>query len=76
VVRRVHAGGRTVMLQPYMNGIDDEGETALVYLGGVFSHAMRKAAVLTGPDVGVDRRFLPQGAAYICAPIGRRSRSS
>ena len=66
-VRRLHAGGRTVMLQPYMRGIDDEGETALVYLGGVFSHAIRKAAVLTGPDVGVDRRFLPQGGLSLHA---------
>jgi hypothetical protein len=66
-VRRVHAGGGTVMLQPYMRGIDYEGETSLVYLGGVFSHAMRKAAVLTGPDVGVDRRFLPQGGLHLRA---------
>ena len=35
--------------------------TALIYLNGVFSHAMRKAAVLTGPDIGVDRRFQPAG---------------
>ncbi len=66
-VRRLHAGGGTVMVQPYMHGIDDEGETSLVYLGGVFSHAMRKAAVLTGPDVGVDRRFLPQGGLHLRA---------
>jgi hypothetical protein len=55
------------MVQPYMHGIDDDGETSLVYLGGVFSHAMRKAAVLTGPDVGVDRRFLPQGGLHLRA---------
>lgn len=66
-VDRVHAAGGTVMLQPYMYGIDDEGETSLVYLGGRFSHAMRKAAVLTGPDVGVDRRFLPQGGLHLRA---------
>jgi hypothetical protein len=64
-VRHLHAANRTVMLQPYIRRIDEEGETALVYLGGVFSHAMRKAAVLTGPDEGVDRRFLPQGGLQL-----------
>ena len=60
-VRRLHTAGRVVMMQPYLRAVDDEGETALVYLNGVFSHAMRKAAVLTGPDIGVDRRFQPAG---------------
>jgi hypothetical protein len=60
-VRRLHADRRVVMMQPYLQDVDDEGETALVYLDGVFSHAMRKAAVLTGPDIGVDRRFQPHG---------------
>jgi hypothetical protein len=60
-VRRLHADGRVVMMQPYLRAVDDEGETALVYLNGEFSHAMRKAAVLTGPDIGVDRRFESNG---------------
>jgi hypothetical protein len=64
-VRRLQASGRVVMVQPYLHGIDEEGETSLVYLGGVFSHAMRKAAVLTGPDDGVDRRFLPHGGLHL-----------
>jgi hypothetical protein len=60
-VDRLVAAGQTVMIQRYLHRIDIEGETSLVYLGGKFSHAMKKAAVLTGPDVGIDRRFLPQG---------------
>jgi hypothetical protein len=60
-VCRLHADGRVVMMQPYLRSIDEEGELALVYLNGVFSHAMRKAAVLTGPDIGCDRRFQPHG---------------
>jgi hypothetical protein len=36
------------MMQPHMRSIDEEGETALVYLNGVFSHAIRKGPVLTG----------------------------
>ena len=60
-VNRLHHYGRVVMIQPYQQPVDDEGETALVYLDGEFSHAMRKAAVLTGPDLGIDRRFQPHG---------------
>jgi len=51
-VRRLHREGRTVMVQSYLRGVEDEGETSLVYLGGKFSHAMRKGAVLDGPDRG------------------------
>jgi hypothetical protein len=58
-IRRLQLEGRTVMVQPYFHGVDDEGETSLVFIGGEFSHAMRKAAVLDGPDGGLDRRFLP-----------------
>ncbi len=43
------AVGRDVMLQRYMRHVDQSGETALVYLGGEFSHAVRKNALLEGP---------------------------
>lgn len=42
------------MIQPYLSAIDTAGETALVFLGGRYSHAIRKGALLTGPDVGVE----------------------
>jgi glutathione synthase/RimK-type ligase-like ATP-grasp enzyme len=48
-VRALHDAGRTVLLQPYLAGVDDTGEAALVYLDGVFSHAVTKAAMLP-PD--------------------------
>jgi hypothetical protein len=60
-VRRLQAAGRVVMVQPYFASVEDEGETALVYVGGIFSHAVRKGPVLTGPDEGIDRRFQPEG---------------
>jgi len=47
-VRRVQETGRTVMIQPYQKGIDEVGETALVYLAGVYSHAIRKGPILGG----------------------------
>jgi hypothetical protein len=56
-IRRLQQAGRTVMVQPYLSGIDIEGETSLVYVGGVFSHALRRGPILDGPDTGIDRRF-------------------
>ena len=35
------------MVQPYVEAVDREGETALLYVGGELSHAVRKAALLT-----------------------------
>lgn len=46
----LHAGGRTALVQPYLAGVDTEGETAVVCLGGEVSHAARKSALL-GPGV-------------------------
>lgn len=43
----LHAQGKTAMVQPYMSQVDTHGETALMYLGGEFSHAARKAAILS-----------------------------
>jgi glutathione synthase/RimK-type ligase-like ATP-grasp enzyme len=48
---RAHAqalldAGRTVMVQPYVSGVDGAGETGLIFLGGQYSHAIRKGAML------------------------------
>ncbi|WP_433057940.1 ATP-grasp domain-containing protein [Dactylosporangium sp. CS-033363] len=48
-VRRLQEAGRVVMIQPYLDAVDTAGETALLYFDGVFSHAIRKGAILTGP---------------------------
>ncbi|ANN16844.1 hypothetical protein SD37_15055 [Amycolatopsis orientalis] len=42
----LHAEGHTALLQPYQSTVDAEGELALVYFGGVYSHAFSKAAML------------------------------
>src|SRR4029453_591751 len=67
---RLQAAGRVVMVQPYLAAIEDAGETALVYLCGIFSHAVRKGAGFMGPDRGIDRRFQPQGGLNleVCRP--------
>ncbi|UTI66530.1 hypothetical protein NBH00_10030 [Paraconexibacter antarcticus] len=48
---RIQASGKTVMAQPYLDAVDERGETALLYFGGAFSHAIRKGPILT---VGAD----------------------
>jgi len=42
----LHAAGRSVIVQPYVEGIDVVGEAALIWLGGAFSHAVTKSALL------------------------------
>jgi hypothetical protein len=38
--------GRTSMTQPYISSVDEEGETAMLFFGGTFSHAIRKGPIL------------------------------
>jgi glutathione synthase/RimK-type ligase-like ATP-grasp enzyme len=52
-VRALHASGRDAMIQPYVASIDDDGERALVFIDGHFSHAMTKGAML---NVAADDR--------------------
>lgn len=47
--RRLLAHGLTVMVQPYLADVETSGETGLVYVGGAFSHAFRKSAILAEP---------------------------
>ena len=50
------AAGRIAMVQPYIASVDNEGETALIYFGGRFSHAIRKGPLLErGEGVRQDR---------------------
>ena len=45
-VSSLTSAGRVAMVQPYLGGVDVHGETALLYVGGVYSHAIRKAPLL------------------------------
>lgn len=40
------ATGRSVLLQPYLEAVDRDGETALLFFGGQFNHAIRKGPLL------------------------------
>ncbi len=45
-VQRLLDADRSVLLQPYLRRVDAHGETALVFVDGAFSHAIRKGPLL------------------------------
>ena len=45
-MRSIHASGRSVMVQPYLKSVDTAAETALIFINGYFSHAIRKGPLL------------------------------
>ena len=56
-VARLHAAGRSVLLQPYLDRVDEHGETALIHFDGTFSHAIRKGPLLRRGDGPTDALF-------------------
>jgi len=59
-VERLLAAGRSTMLQPYLDRVDEYGETAVVYIGGRYSHAFRKGPLLRLGDDLVSGLFAPE----------------
>jgi glutathione synthase/RimK-type ligase-like ATP-grasp enzyme len=51
-VQRLLAGGEVIMIQPYLDAVDTVGETALIFIGGEFSHAIRKGQMLSRDEHG------------------------
>ena len=68
------ASGRSVMVQPYLARLDDDGETGLVYLDGAYSHAFRKGALLSGAPLGpglyAEEEITPRDATLAQRAIG------
>lgn len=46
-VDALHTQDKVAMIQPYLDQVDQDGETALIFVGGKYSHAARKAAILS-----------------------------
>jgi len=59
-VRRLLAAQRSVLLQPYLPAVDAHGETALIFIGGRFSHAIRKGALLPAGAPATRALFAPE----------------
>ncbi len=62
-VAELHAAGRTAMVQPYLDAVDTAGETALLYLGGAYSHAIRKGPLLRPGSPPVEGLFAAEEIA-------------
>jgi glutathione synthase/RimK-type ligase-like ATP-grasp enzyme len=59
-VERLLEAGRSAMLQPYLRSVDAAGETAVIYLGGSYSHAVRKGPLLKPGTGFVEGLFAPE----------------
>jgi hypothetical protein len=59
-MRRLLAAGRSVLVQPYLASVDREGETALIYIDGSFTHAIRKGPLLPAGAAATEALFAPE----------------
>jgi hypothetical protein len=57
LVMRLHAAGRDVLVQPYYDSVDDEAETAVIFIDGRVSHCMRKGPLLALGEPPSDAPF-------------------
>jgi hypothetical protein len=62
---RLHAAGRTAMVQPYLSEVDEVGETAIAFVGGRESHVLRKGPVLRPDEEAPVREEDGLGAAMV-----------
>jgi hypothetical protein len=68
-IEKILASGTSVLLQPYQPSIDVNGETSLVYLGGIFSHAFRKGPIFRGTEQVHNGAFIDEEiSARIASP--------
>ena len=56
-VRRLLDSDLSTLVQPYLERVDEHGETALVYFEGRFSHAFHKGAMLKSGESPTDQLF-------------------
>jgi glutathione synthase/RimK-type ligase-like ATP-grasp enzyme len=50
-VCRLQAEGRAIMVQPYLSAVEQRGEVALMFIGGRYSHSIRRGALLKHPGL-------------------------
>jgi hypothetical protein len=66
-VARLHGAGHVVLAQPYIQAVDERGETALIYLDGAYSHAIRK-----GPLLGAGEAPRDDSGLFVTEDISAR----
>lgn len=61
--------GRPVLLQPYLQGVDTAGETGMVVVDGVVSHAFRKGQILTADAPATEGLYAVEDIAATTATV-------
>jgi glutathione synthase/RimK-type ligase-like ATP-grasp enzyme len=56
-VKALHAKGRDVIIQPYVDSVDSLGERALIFIDGVYSHALSKGPMLNVTELDRSQLF-------------------
>jgi glutathione synthase/RimK-type ligase-like ATP-grasp enzyme len=56
-VKRLLGEQRSVLMQPYLESVDEAGETALMFFDGEFSHAIRKGPLLVADEGPTEALF-------------------
>lgn len=68
LVARIHRTGRAALVQPYLPGVDEDGERAVVFFGGSISHVLHKRPVLREPGIAPLAQTALAPAAVMLAP--------
>ena len=59
-LRGIQDSGRHALIQPYLARVDAEGESALLFFGGAYSHAIRKGPLLRTDAAPTRALFAPE----------------
>lgn len=59
-IERLLEQRRSVLLQPYQDRVDEQGETALIFFEGRYSHAVRKGPLLQRGSAPTPALFAPE----------------
>ncbi|MGD9583372.1 MAG: RimK family alpha-L-glutamate ligase [Lysobacterales bacterium] len=72
-IARLLDAGRSVLLQPYLGRVDQDGESALIYIDGEFSHAIRKGPLLAPATAPTRALFAPEAISVRAASAAERA---
>ncbi|GHH56545.1 ATP-grasp domain-containing protein [Streptomyces candidus] len=53
--------GDHVLIQPYLKSVERQGEASVIYIGGTYSHAIRRNGSYLGPETEVNDLMVPGG---------------
>jgi glutathione synthase/RimK-type ligase-like ATP-grasp enzyme len=70
-VRELVGRGEDVLVQPYLPSVDDHGEIAVFFFGGIPSHAVRKGGILSAVNAPATDYALAFGQRVEPVPLSR-----